>query len=176
MTISFQTQGGHTYGTLCTVTRVGQKVVKTYGESLGRVVDKERLVFYSRSRGLFQYDPTTGSYLPAPPDVEMPKRKSRLKVPAPLVSFVFGDVYLLDRFMDKLGLYPVLESAYKDRSVSIFVSRVVFKGAANHGCPSCIRGLKITDQRLRGTLSRRQKCAKRHAEGSIIPCIIPSRW
>ena len=115
MTISFQTQGGHTYGTLCTVTRVGKKVVKTYGESLGRVVDKERLVFYSRSRGLFQYDPETGSYLPAPPDVEMPKRKSRLKVPAQLVSFVFGDVYLLDRFMDKLGLYPVLESAYKDR-------------------------------------------------------------
>ena len=115
MTISFQTQGGHTYGTLCTVTRVGQKVIKTYGESLGRVVDKERLVFYSRSRGLFQYDPETGSYLPAPPDVEMPKRKSRLKVPAQLVSFVFGDVYLLDRFMDKLGLYPVLESAYKDR-------------------------------------------------------------
>ena len=25
-------------------------------------------------------------------------------------------------------------------SVSIFVSRVVFKGAANHGCPSCIGG------------------------------------
>ena len=115
MTISFQTQGGHTYGTLCTVTRVGQKVIKTYGESLGRVVDKERLVFYSRSRGLFQYDPETGSYLPAPPDVAMPKRKSRLKVPAQLVSFVFGDVYLLDRFMDKLGLYPVLESAFKDR-------------------------------------------------------------
>ena len=90
MTISFQTQGGHTYGTLCTVTRVGQKVIKTY-------------------------DPKMGSYLPAPPDVEMPKRKSRLKVPAQLVSFVFGDVYLLDRFMDKLGLYPVLESAYKDR-------------------------------------------------------------
>ena len=36
MTISFQTQGGHTYGTLCTVARVGQKVVKTYGESLGQ--------------------------------------------------------------------------------------------------------------------------------------------
>ena len=25
-------------------------------------------------------------------------------------------------------------------SVSIFVSRVVFKGATNHGCPSCIGG------------------------------------
>ena len=32
MTISFQTQGGHTYGTLCTVTRVGQKVIKIHGQ------------------------------------------------------------------------------------------------------------------------------------------------
>ena len=37
-----------------------------------------------------------------------------------------------------------LQQAMKDLSqgfqgsVSIFVSRVVFKGAANHGCPSCI--------------------------------------
>lgn len=90
MTISFQTQGGHTYGTLCTVTRVGQKVIKTYGESLGRVVDKERLVFYSRSRGLFQYDPETGSYLPAPPDVEMPKRKSRLNLSSRTYSMHTG--------------------------------------------------------------------------------------
>ena len=119
MTISFQTQGGHIYGTLCTVTRVGKKVIKTYGESLGRVVDKDRLVFYSRSRGLFQYDPRTGSFLPAPPDVDPPKRKSRLKVPSQLVSFIFADAYLLDRFMDKLGLYPVLETAYKDRLDSV---------------------------------------------------------
>ena len=33
MTISYQKQGGHTYGTICTVSRVGDKVVKTYGES-----------------------------------------------------------------------------------------------------------------------------------------------
>ena len=31
-------------------------------------------------------------------------------------------------------------AAVREGSVSIFVSRVVFKGAANHGCPSCIRG------------------------------------
>ena len=51
-----------------------------------------------------------------------------------------------------------------------------FQGGSQSRLPFVYRGLKINDQRLRGTLSRRQKCAKRHAEGSIIPCIIPSRW
>ena len=32
------------------------------------------------------------------------------------------------------------DGTFFEGSVSIFVSRVVFKGAANHGCPSCIGG------------------------------------
>ena len=51
-----------------------------------------------------------------------------------------------------------------------------FQGGSQSRLSFVYRGLKINDQRLRGTLSRRQKCVKRHAEGSIIPCIIPSRW
>ena len=51
-----------------------------------------------------------------------------------------------------------------------------FQGGSQSRLSFVYRGLKITDQRPRETLSRRQKCAKRHAEGSIIPCIIPSRW
>ena len=119
MTISYQKQGGYTYGTICTVSRVGDKVVKTYGESLGRLIDKDRLVFYSRSRGLFRYDDKTGAFLPPPPDVDIPKRKSRLKVPAQTVPFVFGDTYLLARFMETLEPYPVLQSAYADRLASL---------------------------------------------------------
>lgn len=110
---------GRTYGTICTVSRVGDKIFKTYGESLGRLIDKDRLVFYNRSRGLFRYDDKTGAFLPAPSDVEIPKRKSRLKVPAQTVTFVFGDTYLLDRFMEDLELYPVLQSAYADRLDSL---------------------------------------------------------
>lgn len=119
MTISYQTQGGHTYGTLCTVTRVGKKVVKEYGEPLGRVIDRDRLVFFSRKRGLFQYDPGSGAFLPPPPDVDVPKRKSRLQKPTRVVSFVFGDTYLLDAFMRQIGLYPILELAFSDRLDSL---------------------------------------------------------
>ena len=39
-----------------------------------------------------------------------------------------------------------------------------FQGGSQSRLSFVYRGLKITDQRLRGTLSRRQKCAKRHAE------------
>ena len=39
-----------------------------------------------------------------------------------------------------------------------------FQGGSQSRLSFVYRGLKITDQRLRGTLSRRQKCATRHAE------------
>ena len=59
MTISYQSRDGREYGTLCTVSRVDGKVVKIYGEQLGRVLDKKRLVFKSRQRGVFMLDPIT---------------------------------------------------------------------------------------------------------------------
>lgn len=119
MTISYQTQGGYVYGTVCTVRREGKKVVKDYGASLGRLIDKDRLVFYTRERGLYVYDPVNDAYLPPPDDVEPPKRKSRLKVPARVVSLTFGDVYLVDQFARSLQFYDVLSNAYADRIDSV---------------------------------------------------------
>ncbi len=119
MTISFQKQGNHYYGTLCTVTRDGKKVTKEYGEQLGRVIDRERLVFFSRKRGLYRYDPNTGEFLPPPDDVEVPQRKSRLKVPSRPITFGFGDVYLLDQFIKRSGLYKILNDAYTDKLDSL---------------------------------------------------------
>lgn len=115
MTISYQTQGGHTYATLCTVTRDGKKNNKIYRGALGRVIDRERHIFYNRERGLYMLDPITEDIQPAPDDVQPPKRKSRLKVAAQTVQLVFGDVYLIDRFARDSGFYKVLESAFADK-------------------------------------------------------------
>ena len=84
------------------------------------------------------------------------------------------------------ALCPSIRNAV---NVGLFAAKSAFLGVSRFLCPEWFsrgqpitavlriyRGLKIKDQRLRGALSRRQKCAKRHAEGSIIPCIIPSRW
>ena len=51
----------------------------------------------------------------------------------------------VDRIVTRKALLKLEKLINKFRrtligSVSIFVSRVVFKGAANHGCPSCIGG------------------------------------
>lgn len=117
MAISYQKHGNLVYGTVCTVRREGKKVIKEYGEQLGRLVDKERLVFFSRSHGgLFQYDEKTGRHLPPPDDVKKPERKSRVNVTARPVSLSFGAVYLLDSLMKKSGLYDVLESVFADKS------------------------------------------------------------
>lgn len=118
-TISYQKQGGHEYGTLCTVKREKGKVVKAYGETLGRVIDKDRLIFKSRARGLFQYDRKNNKFLSAPKDVEVPKRKSRMKVPARPVTFTFGDVYMLDKYMQQTHFYGPIEDAYADKADSI---------------------------------------------------------
>ena len=82
--------------------------------------------------------------------VEMALESSILSLPQPLadgVQSIQSPTILLkwhqnlvdQRTLSNLqfsGLYDFLI----DGSVSIFVSRVVFKGAANHGCPSCIGG------------------------------------
>lgn len=117
MAISYQKHGNLIYGTVCTVRREGKKVIKEYGEQLGRLIDKERLVFFSKSHGgLFQYDEKTGNHLPPPDDVKAPERKSSLKVTARPVSLSFGAVYLLDSFMKKSGLYAVFENVFADKS------------------------------------------------------------
>ena len=116
MAISFQKHGDLVYGTVCTVRRDGAKVIKEYGEQLGRVVDRERLVFFSKKHGgLFQYDEKTGKHLPAPDDLKVPARKSRLKVPVRPVSYSFGAVYLIDCLMKKNGLYDVIDASFADK-------------------------------------------------------------
>lgn len=119
MIISYQVQRGNEYATLCTVRREGKRVVKVYGEHLGRVIDKQRHIFCNRERGLFCYDPNTEKFSPAPLDASLPKRKSRLKIPARPVSFVFADVYLLDAVMKKIGLDAVLNAVYADKVDSL---------------------------------------------------------
>lgn len=117
--ISYQTQRGHTYGTICYVKRNGKKVDKTYGAALGRVLDRERHVFYRKDRGAYCYDVKNDAYLPAPEGIEVPQRKPRMKKLAHVISYVFADVYLLDAVMKNIGFYPLIEEAYADKADSV---------------------------------------------------------
>ncbi len=134
MTISYQKHGDLIYGTVCTVRREGKKVKKEYGVHLGRVIDKDRLVFFNKKHGgLFQYDEKTGAILPPPDDVKPPVRKSRLKVPAKPVSFSFGAVYLIDSFLKKIGFYKAIEDAFADKidAVKAMISFYILSPLSN---------------------------------------------
>ena len=103
-------------------------------------------------------------------------------------SVALGDVHPSDRLWDVLEGFHAFDQALQVgnqvRTVFLLGDSVDARGLAQHPFEECLdfcvqggfqggsqsrlsfvyRGLKITDQRLRGTLSRRQKCAKRHAE------------
>ena len=63
MELNYQLKSGQLYAKVPghSVRRDG-KIIKTGVLYLGRVIDKEHNVFYSRERGIFTYDPETGSF------------------------------------------------------------------------------------------------------------------
>ena len=100
MYINYNTVGGIEYGTLTTSVRKGSKVGKGDQIYLGRVVDKERGIFKSRSRGLFTYDLNTNSFGKVPAEFIEPQkvRKTKYEV-RPQLVVSFGDVFLPDQYI-----------------------------------------------------------------------------
>lgn len=77
---------------------------------LGKVIDKERRIFWKRKEGYYAFDPETGTARqPDPqflPDVPV-QQDGRKKGPPVLVDF--GDAYFLDRLLDEIGYLEVLK-------------------------------------------------------------------
>lgn len=74
MTISYQKHGDRIYGTVCTVFRDEKGIVrKSYKGNLGRLLDKDRLIFMNRIDGVFQYDPKTQKKIKVTEEIAIPK-------------------------------------------------------------------------------------------------------
>ena len=105
MYISYNVVDGNEYATAVRSVREGSRVTKEDRVYLGRVVDKERGIYRSRARGLFTYDPATGEFGRAPDDAEAIQPRRRNARPGrPRLSYSFGDVFLLCRFLHSSGL------------------------------------------------------------------------
>ncbi len=61
MFISYDVRNGVEYAKLCISKRNGKTVSKSY-IYLGKVVDKEKFIFFNKDRGLFNYNPVDNSY------------------------------------------------------------------------------------------------------------------
>ena len=105
MFIAYDIKNGVEYGKAVVSQRVNGKVQKSY-INLGRVLDKDKLIFRSRERGVFTFDlgncsfeKTEESFVPH----SSPNKKEKLILD-------FGDAFFLDKFIKDDGLLDPINS------------------------------------------------------------------
>lgn len=107
MYIEFFTVNGYEYARTRRSVRKGDAIKHDKGVSLGRVLDKKRLIFQNRSKGVFQFDRNTGEYLPPPADfgLKVVRRNAR-------ESFIvdFGNAFFIDKYIEHVGLRSVFDA------------------------------------------------------------------
>lgn len=111
MYINYQpNRSGIVYASATTSKRVGRRIVKDKDESiyLGRVLDRERLIFKNKIDGIFQFDLRTGKKFPAPSDFVPNIVRKNAKQPELLLNF--GDVYFVDRFQRDAHISPLIKA------------------------------------------------------------------
>lgn len=109
MKLSIEHKGNYQYAKIPGKSyRVDGKVRKKDVVYLGRVIDLDKGVFFSKERGVYTYDVTTGEYGTADPkylgSLDQDRRKKEK------IILDFGDVYLVDEFIKDIGYDKVLDS------------------------------------------------------------------
>lgn len=79
--------------------RVGSKVIKENQKHIGRVIDKENHVFYSRDRGIFTYDENTDTYGKADESYSSVLKTDKRKREKLLLDF--GDGKIVNLYLDR---------------------------------------------------------------------------
>ena len=105
MQIMYAKKASGVYATACRSARVDGKVVKIDRIYLGKVIDKEKGIYESKSQGLVTFDPVTGEF--GKPDLsEVPVRVPRGRR---MTAADFGDAYVIDVYMSRMGIYDVID-------------------------------------------------------------------
>jgi hypothetical protein len=109
MKLSIENKGNYQYAKIPGKSvRNGKKVRKTDVVYLGRVIDLEKGIFFTRERGVYKYDVNTGEYGKADPEYIGSLTNDRRKKEKLILDF--GDVYLVDAFIKNIGYDKVLET------------------------------------------------------------------
>jgi len=111
MYISYSHKG--TYASAATSKRDGKKTSTDY-RYLGRVIDRERGIYFNDDRGFFTFDPKTDTYGEVPQDFVLTSHEPRVSKGHVCVDF--GDAFILNAYLYKSGLMGVVDSIpYKNR-------------------------------------------------------------
>lgn len=91
--------------------RVDGKISKPDQIYLGKVIDKEKNIFWTRERGYFTFDPSTQTFgEPVKEDIPSSEFKADLRTKQNPVIVDFGDSFFLDRLIKGIGYDEVLKS------------------------------------------------------------------
>lgn len=104
MHIGYDMKKGVEYGKICCSHWVDGKDKKTY-INLGRVIDKEKLIFKNRQRGMFQFIPERNEYISLD---ESEYSQSSAGTSHSLI-LNFGDSWFLDQYLRQTGLYECIQ-------------------------------------------------------------------
>ena len=100
-------KGGIVYASAAKTIRDGRKTRTEY-TYLGRVVDKEKGIFYSRDRDYFTYNLETNEFGKVDESFEPPVIQDRRCYDRRAIDF--GDAYLLDQILWKSGFWEVVDT------------------------------------------------------------------
>ena len=114
-------------------------------EKLGRVLylsdDKKEGVFQSPTRGLVEYNASSDSFSAV--DKNDPRINTEELFPEPEIHTVFGDAYLLLKFLEKCGLLSILRSVFpKDEAYERTLCHVlhgILKDGSRISCDNFIQ-------------------------------------
>lgn len=107
MHIGYDMKKGVEYGKICCSHWIDGKDKKTY-VNLGRVIDKEKLIFKNRQRGLFQFIPENNEYISLDEsEYSLPAASSRHSL-----ILNFGDSWFLDQYIRQTGLFECIEKIH----------------------------------------------------------------
>ena len=107
MYIEYNILNGAEYARLRLSVRNGATVSHHKSITLGRVLDKQRMIFKSREHGVYQYDIATGKRMPPPEDFDI---KAVRKNAREILIVDFGNVNFFQKYIERKNLRSVIDS------------------------------------------------------------------
>ena len=106
MFLVFDVKNGVKYARYVKSKRVDGKV-RQESMNIGRVLDESRLIFASRERGVFTFDPATGQFGAAPSDFvpALPRGRGHEQL-----LLDFGDAFVVAEFLGRSGMMAAVEA------------------------------------------------------------------
>ena len=131
--ISFYNVKGQPYAKIAASSYREHGVIKKKddGVYLGRVIDRDNLVFFNKQHGIYKYDPDTGSILPAGEEYSSELRRDKRR--RERIHLDFGDSYFLSEVIRKMKYDTVINSLpYRNKdTLNTMIQYYVLQDKAN---------------------------------------------